>query len=213
MIKPYLAAAAALLAVPAFAAPAEPFNGPFVGVQGGWQQDHEQLRIDDAGTIDRFGDRKAGFTYGAQAGWDFRLTPQIVAGVEASATGRTGRERFDDGAGNSFRLRDGRTFGATARLGYLVTPNGLLYARGGYENARFKLDADGSGGFARNRDGYVAGVGYEQALTKTVSARLEYDYSNFGHDRLNGLANDLGVDSARVKYERNAVTAGLNLHF
>lgn len=213
MIKPISAAAAALLAAPVLAAPAEPFNGPFVGVQGGWQQDHEQLRIDDAGTFDHFGDRKAGFTYGAQAGWDFRLAPQIVAGVEASATGRTGRERFDDGAGNNFRLRDGRTLAASARLGYLVSPNGLLYARGGYENARFKLDANGTDDFARNRGGYVAGVGYEQALTKTVSARVEYDYSNFGHDRLDALATDLAVDSARMKYERNAVTAGLNLHF
>lgn len=66
---------------------------------------------------------------------------------------------------------------------------------------------------SRNRDGYVVGVGYEQALTKAVSARIEYDYSNFGRDRLPGLASDLDVDSARVKYDRNAVTAGVNLHF
>ena len=212
MMKTVLAAAAALFSVPALAAPAEPFNGPFVGVQGGWQQDHERLSITDGGTTDRYGNRKSGFTYGGQAGWDFRLTPRTVLGVEASATGRTGSERFDDGVGDSFRLRDGRTLNASARLGYLVTPQGLLYARGGYSNARFKLDSN-VGNAASNRDGYVAGVGYEQALTRTVSARLEYDYSNFGRDRYDGLAADLGVDSTRVKYDRNAVTAGVNLHF
>lgn len=212
MIKPILAAAAAFLAVPALAAPAEPFSGPFVGVQGGWQQDHERLSITDTGVTDRYGNRKSGFAYGAQAGWDYRLSPRTVLGVEASATGRTGSERFDDGFGDSFRLRDGRTFNATARLGYLVTPQGLLYARGGYSNARFKLDSS-AGNAAANRDGYVAGVGYEQALTRTVSARLEYDYSNYGRDRFDGVASGLGVDSVRTKYDRNAVTAGLNLHF
>ena len=212
MIKPILAAFAAFLAVPAFAAPAESFNGPFVGIQGGWQQDHERLSITDSGTTDRYGNRKSGFAYGAQAGWDFRLGPQTVFGVEASATGRTGSERFDDGVGDSFRLRDGRTLNATARLGYLVTPQGLLYARGGYSNARFKLDSN-VGDAASNRGGYVAGVGYEQALTRTVSARVEYDYSNYGRDRYDGLAADLGVDSVRTKLDRNAVTAGVNLRF
>ncbi len=213
MIKSLLVAAAAFVAVPALAAPAEPFNGPFVGIQGGWQQDHQRLSIDDGTSLYRFGERKSGFTYGGQVGWDFRLSPQMVLGVEASATGRTGTARFDDGFGDSVRLREGRTLAATARLGYLISPKGLVYVRGGYENARFKLDDTLGDRFATNRGGYVAGVGYEQALTRTVSARVEYDYSNFGHENYDSAAIDAGLAGARARFDRNAVTAGLNFHF
>ncbi|QXQ07034.1 outer membrane beta-barrel protein [Sphingosinicellaceae bacterium] len=210
MKKQILIAVAALVAAPAFAAPAEPFDGPFVGIQGGWQQDTQHLRIDDVDSTDRFRERKDGFAYGGQIGYDYRIQPRVVLGFEASVTGRTGHDDFSDSAGNDYRLKQGRTVGASARVGYLVTPTGLLYARGGYTNARFDLNDTLGDRASSNRDGYVAGVGYEQALTKTVSARVEYDYSNFGHDRL----YDVGSDTdATARYRRNAVTAGLNLHF
>jgi len=211
MKKQIFIAVAALATAPAFAAPAEPFSGPFVGIQGGWQQDREQVRIDDNGTSDSFRDRKAGFAYGGQVGYDYKLAPRIVLGAEASATGRTGHTDIGSDT-DDYRLKVGRTLGASARLGYLVTPTGLLYARGGYANTRFTLD-DGVDKASTNRDGYVAGVGYEQALTKTVSARVEYDYSNFGHQRLDQVADDADVDGASAKYKRNAVTAGVNFRF
>jgi opacity protein-like surface antigen len=50
-------------------------------------------------------------------------------------------------------------------------------------------------------------------VAQNVSARIEYAYSKFGSDSLPALATDLGVNDARVKYSRNAVTAGLNFRF
>ncbi|WP_419814962.1 outer membrane protein [Glacieibacterium sp.] len=208
-----LAALAALIAVPSIAAAAEPFNGAFVGVQGGWQQDKQRLSLDNVdGSSSRYGDKKDGFAYGGQLGFDTKVTPQIVLGVEASATGRTGSTRFDDGVGDAFRLKQGRTLNATARAGYLVSPLGLLYVRGGYTNAQFRIN-NGFDSAHDNRGGYTAGVGYEQFLTKQVSARVEYNYSHFGRDSIDNVGDLVAADNAAVRYNRNAVSAGLNLHF
>lgn len=208
-----LAAIAALVAVPAAAAPAGPFDGPFIGIQGGWQQDRLRLdSVDKTGFGVRSRETGDGFTYGGQVGYDYRLTPHFVLGVEASATGRTGSRYLGDGFGNTYRLSEGRTLDATARLGYLTGNAGLLYARGGYSNARFDL-RDPVAQSAQDRDGYIVGVGYEQMLARRVSARVEYDYSDFGRRDANSAAFDTGLSSVRAGYRRNAVTAGLNFHF
>lgn len=207
-----IAALAAGIAVPALAAPAAPFNGPFVGVQGGWQQDQLRLSTIDAGTGIRSREKNDGFAYGGQIGYDYRLSPRFVLGAEASISGRTGRGYLNDGFGDVYRLTEGRTLNATGRLGYLIGDRGLLYARGGYSNARFAL-RDPVQTVGQDRDGYTVGVGYEQALTRTVSARLEYNYSDYGSKNARNAAFDTGTDSVRADYRRNAVTAGLNLHF
>ena len=213
-MKPILAAAAAFIAVPALADPATPFSGPFVGIQGGWQQDRQHVSIfDGEGGFASGSARDSGFAYGGQAGFDMHLAPRIVGGVEASITGRTGAERFDLGGGDSVRLKSDRTINGTARLGYLVTPRGLLYARGGYTNGRFSLSDTFGDRASRTRGGYTVGGGYEQFLTRSVSARIEYNYSDFGRLRLDDVSGDGFNQGVRGKQTRNAVTAGLNLHF
>src|SRR3546814_3687340 len=69
-----------------------------------------------------------------------------------------------------------RSLDLTARAGYLVTDNTLLYARGGYTNARVRTSFDGAAGFrsaTENRDGWMVGGGVERAISDNVSARLE----------------------------------------
>lgn len=190
---------ATLVAAPAMAQPAQPFNGAYVGIQGGWQQDRQTLEIGAA----QASTSKDGFSYGGQIGYDFRVSPSVVFGIEAALTGRTGENFIDDGF-DVYRLTQGRTISTTARLGFMTDPQGLLYARGGYANAGFNLD-DGGTRFSENRDGWTIGAGYERALTQNVSARLEYGYSDFGRDQL--------TTAADLKYRRHAVNAGLNLRF
>lgn len=189
----------AFAAAPVMAQPAAPFNGAYVGIQGGWQQDRQTLEIGNA----KASQSKDGLNYGGQIGYDFRATPSVVVGIEAAITGRTGESFIDDGL-DVYRLKQGRTISTTARLGFLTDPQGLVYARGGYSNARFNLD-DGGTRFSENRDGWTVGAGYERALTQNVSARIEYGYSDFGRDRLSANAD--------LKYTRHAVNAGLNLRF
>jgi len=204
MLKFVFASALALAAVPTLAA--EPFNGPYVGVQGGWQQDRQTLRLTDNGVTARTTNSNSGFAYGGQIGYDLRLSPGTVLGGEVAVTGRTGTGTLNDGV-DAVAISQGRTIAATARLGYLIDPQGLLYVRGGYANTRFTVD-DGFGAESGNRDGFTVGAGYERMLGSNVSARLEYAYSGFGSEDLPGI-----VDSADVKFNRHAVTAGLNYRF
>ncbi|WP_416907510.1 MAG: outer membrane protein [Polymorphobacter sp.] len=191
---------AALFAVPALAQPAQPFDGAFVGAQAGWQQDRQTLEIGNASGSES----KDGLGYGGQIGYDFRLSPSTVFGIEAALTGRTGESFIDDGF-TVFRLTQGRTISTTARLGVLTDPQGLAYVRGGYANARFNLDDGGPLTVSEDRDGWTLGAGYERYITPNVSARLEYGYSDFGRDRL--------TQAADLKYQRHAVTAGVNFRF
>jgi len=205
MFKFAFAFAALAVAAPVLAQDAPlNFNGPYVGIQGGWQQDRQTLDVTNNGRTTSASQNKSGFGYGGQIGYDFRLSDQVVFGVEVDATGRTGA--------NGLELKQGRTLAATARLGYLVMPKSLLYARGGYANGRFTL-RDASTSISENRDGWQIGAGYEQMVARNVSARIEYAYSKFGSDQLQELASNLGASDARVNCSRNAVTAGLNFRF
>lgn len=209
MFKSVFAAAIALAAFPAFAQDVpETFNGPFVGIQGGWQQDRQTLDVGNSAA--QASNSNDGLTYGGQLGYDLRLSPTVVLGGEVALTGRTGTGTLSDGI-NTYELRQGRTVAATARLGYLGTPNDLFYVRGGYANANYKIDTAFGGDVSADRDGYTIGAGYERMLARNVSARVEYAYSDFGSDKSFGIAGPNAV--AELKYRRHAVTAGVNFRF
>jgi outer membrane immunogenic protein len=199
MFKTVIVGLLAVAAVPAFAqGSGQAFNGPFIGVQGGWQQD--RLSVTTTGANPGSASVKgSGFAYGGQLGYDLRFSGNAVIGVEGSLTGRTGSTNV---AG--YDLSTGRTFNATARLGYVVAPSTLVYARGGYSNARFSID-NGIAKDSGNRDGFTVGGGIEQVVARNVSARLEYAYSDYGSENV--------AFGARAKLSRNAVTAGLNYRF
>ena len=217
MIKYGFAAIAAVLAAGVSAAPVDPatsFNGPFVGIQGGWQQDRLSLASTDGLGNFGYGRRTAdGFGYGGQVGYDYRFSGNLVLGGEVAVTGRTGHDDLIDSFGNVTSERYGRTVDATGRLGLVFGPyGGLGYVRGGYSNTRILL-TDPVARNAYNRDGYTVGAGYEQGITRHVSARLEYDYSDYGHGNAGATAADYGLAGASERLHRNAVTAGLNFHF
>ena len=217
MIKYGFAAVAAVMAAAsATAAPADApsFSGPFVGIQGGWQQDRLSLASTDGLGDFGYGRRtSAGFGYGGQVGYDYRLGTNLVLGGEVAVTGKTNADYVYDSFGNATLGRFGRTVDATGRLGAVFGPyGGLGYVRGGYSNTRILLtDPVARHGF--NRDGYTLGVGYEQGIARHVSARLEYDYSDYGHGNADVVAADYGLAGASERLHRNAVTAGLNFHF
>ena len=191
--------AAAAVAAPAAAQEAANFNGPYIGVQLGWQQDRQSLVT---GTVPPVTARAKGdgFAYGGQIGYDFNLGSAVV-GIETSLTGRSGTNEFP-----TFDLEAGRTINVTGRAGFLVSPDGLLYARGGYSNARFNIV--NPVGPAETRDGWTVGAGYEHVLGRNISARLEYNYADYGDDLLPGIGG-----GARLNYHRHAVMTGLNFRF
>lgn len=188
----------------------KPFNGPYLGAQGGLQIDRGSISVDDGFGPVSGSKSHSGFLYGGQIGIDQQIAARVVFGVEGSITGDTGSATISDGEGDSASASFGRTFNVTGRVGYLINPRGLFYARGGWTNAQFDLSALGqSGSFTRS--GYLVGAGYEYALSRHVSARLEYGYSHFSKSL------DLNVSdtayTVHVADDRHAVTLGVNYRF
>lgn len=97
-------AATALCVAPGIAA-AKDFVGPRVEVTAGYD--------DVMGAIDT-----TDVVYGAAVGYDFALTDTLRLGAEVGVDNPT----------------EHRTFNAAARLGFVVSPNLLLYGKVGYAN-------------------------------------------------------------------------------
>ena len=157
MKKMILASVAALaVSTPAFA---QDFTGPRVGATIGLADD------DFAGT--------EVFTYGVNAGYDFKLGGAIVGGTVEY------QDSSEDGVG--------RDLSAVARVGGKISNNALLYGLAGYSN----LGIDGTG---IEIDGARFGAGAEVAVAKNVYGQFEYRYTNYQYGlELHQMVLGLGV--------------------
>ena len=94
----------------------------------------------------------------------------------------------------------------------------LLYVKGGaaWMNADYHFLAGGGGAFGmtsitNTRPGWTMGTGLEYMMTPRWSAKVAYDYLDFGNATLNfGLPGGTGVG---VKTEVHEVKAGVNFHW
>jgi outer membrane immunogenic protein len=105
----------------------------------------------------------------------------------------------------------------TGRVGYTWGP-GLLYAKGGYawkDNNNTRVTIGGvPQAFAvngNNRDGYTVGGGLEYMFAPSWSAKLEYQYYNFGTTTF--TAGPPAVVGSRFTDDEHTVKAGLNYRF
>jgi outer membrane immunogenic protein len=178
-MKTLFAGSVAIVAALACApASAEVFDGPYLGGQAGWNHDKIGRADTDIGTVE-IRDSRDSFVGGVFAGYNHKVAPKVVLGVEGG---------FAVGADDAVRrgpssIDPSYTFDLSARAGYLVTDQTLLYVRGGYENSRAKIRTSGIDGTIRDRDnfdGWSVGGGVERSLTDKVSARLEYRYADLG---------------------------------
>ena len=161
-------------------ASAEPFNGPYIGAQVG-------LSHDKVGTIDselgdlRINRSKDSFVGGIYGGYDRKVTPFVVLGVEAGFS-VTSSDTIKRSSGTTLsRINPMHAFDLSARAGYLVTDATLLYVRGGYQNVRAKTTFETGTVALRDKetfDGWLIGAGVERSVADAVTARLEYRYSD-----------------------------------
>ncbi|MBB5047859.1 outer membrane immunogenic protein [Rhodopseudomonas rhenobacensis] len=164
------------------------------------------------------GGRDGQFLGGVQAGADYQFARNWVVGVEAQYSWLPSN---DNGgllfAGNSLVTQDNRGLGSvTGRLGYSWGPT-LLYAKGGYayrdsslnvSNTAVGLPFTTSG---NHRDGYTVGAGLEYMFAPNWSAKVEYQYYDFGNTTFTGGPPD--VVGASVRNDDHTVKAGLNYRF
>ena len=179
---------------------AEMFNGPTVGLQAGWTQNKIGSTKTDPGrtTVDASQDTA---TLGGLLGYDRRFG-RLVVGGEAGLSFGTSDKVSGGTTATAASIDPKRSVDLTARAGYLVTPQTLVYARAGYSNDRIRTTlAPGNStvSASEDRDGWLVGGGVERAITDKISARVEYRYSD--------LSNGHG------KYDRNQVLSGIVFHF
>jgi outer membrane immunogenic protein len=167
--------AAVSIAAPAVAQDQAPsFTGIRVEGIAGW--DRPQVPNDHGN----------GFLYGVGAGYDFQAG-RLVLGVEGEASGSTAKRCVAsvNAVGDQLCVKTGRDLYVGGRIGTLVAPTTLLYAKAGYTNARINTDYTGvAGGLAsfsahQNHDGYRLGAGIEQSLGGNAYVKAEYRYSNY----------------------------------
>lgn len=212
------AAAAVALASPAFAqddAPKGPFTGPRAGVIIGYDGLRPGSSVDsNIGGDDAGAD---GLLYGGDIGYDWQHR-NLVIGVEGEITGSTGRvsnSPRDAAALGYGRVKAGRDIYAGARIGTLLNPTTMVYAKGGYANTRLDLTAsDGTTetGSHFNLDGYRVGAGIEKAIGPHTYAKIEYRYSNYGKARLE-YPNGTNTNNFSVDTDRHQVALGVGYRF
>jgi len=194
MRKLILAAlAASAAATPAFAQDTG-FTGPRAEAVAGW--DHVSDGSINNGSQD-------GAVYGGQIGYDFQAGTAVF-GVEGEVTGATTRHRATGVlvAGDRLTASAGRDFYVGGRLGFTAGSRTLLYAKGGYTNARFDTHYVSGTSDIRdhdNADGWRLGAGAEVRLNQRVYAKAEYRYSRY--------------DTSSIEAERHQVLAGLGVRF
>lgn len=181
-MRKYIAASllASTLATPAFAQSNGNFSGLRVeGIVGYDTTDVEEESAD-------------GLLYGVGVGYDIQ-SGGLVFGVD----GEVNKSNLDECVagtivtGDELCARAGRDLYAGARIGAAVGSNMLVYARGGYTNARVTTSYDHPTNAAldlttrENLDGIRVGGGLEFAVGSNAFVKTEYRYSNYeqGFDR------------------------------
>ena len=149
------------------------WSGFYAGVSGGWGWGQQTA---DTGTA--FSGPITGGVLGAQAGYNYMFSNNIVLGVEAdvSWTGQNGT--VNPGPTVTQKLDWLGT--ARARLGYAMN-NWMPYVTGGFAfGSGTRTTTAGGLSDTQTHTGYVLGAGIEWAFAQNWTAKLEYQYVNLG---------------------------------
>ncbi len=210
---------AAGVAVVASALPAEAQDRSFTGFRVGVIGGLDVVRPGSTEDSDLDGDDQSveGLLYGFDAGFDANLGG-VVLGVEGEYSDSTGRTRANRRDPNFFgygEVAPGRDLYIGARAGILASPKTLVYAKGGYTNARLNVIASNGTIDSEERfqlDGWRIGAGVEQSIGRNSYAKLEYRYSNYtdADFRLRGGSTS---DVFEIDTDRHQIAAGLGFRF
>jgi outer membrane immunogenic protein len=206
------------VAAPAFAQSADesPFTGARIGVTGGYDVTKAGSSVDDDGN-DNNDQSIDGVAYGVTAGYDIDLGGAVV-GIEGEYTDSSAKTEFDDGDFEGFgfgQVDTGRDLYIGARVGAKVSPNALLYAKGGYTNTKLNiLSSDGTTETNRDfkLDGWRVGAGAEYAMSRNTFVNLEYRYSKYSEANIE-FPDGTTTPDFDVDTDRHQVMAGVGVRF
>ncbi len=203
-----LAARPVYTKAPVYAAPIYNWTGFYIGGHvGGALAGDDSLNGSDGR-----------FLGGIQGGADYQFATNWVLGIEAQYSWMSNSNNNVVLPGGALVSSNSDELGSvTGRLGYAWGP-ALLYAKGGYafkDGDRFgatvggvpvAFTTDGN-----HHDGYTVGAGLEYMFAPSWSAKIEYQYYNFGSGTF--LTGPAGIAGTRFTDDDHVVKAGLNYHF
>jgi outer membrane immunogenic protein len=185
----------------------------YVGVHlgGGWGRFNSTTPVQSTNTDGVLGGGQIGINYQMQ---------NLVFGVEADISASAVRgDAAGDLSGTAVTGTVHNDWFATVagRFG-IASGRSLGYLKGGGAWTRYKWDFSAPGGGTASdretRGGWMAGVGVEQALSGKLSAKIEYNYLNFG-TRTETLTTTGGLVAtpADIKLDVHLLKVGLNYRF
>lgn len=210
------AGSVAAVAAPALAQDNSAFTGPRVEALLGYDitRPGSTVDIDNADDIDQ---SIEDITYGVGIGYDFAVGG-VVLGVEGEWMNSDANSKYNTSGFENYGIAaidSGRDLYAGVRAGVLVTPSTLLYAKGGYTNARYNVTAsDGVVNLSTNAnlDGWRAGAGVEHAFNDNVYLKGEYRYSNYGKGQFRS-PEGAATDRFDVDVDRHQFVVGVGYRF
>src|SRR5215813_1706675 len=196
-------------------APVYLWTGCYIGGNVGWAQ--ESVRFDDSSGFDDGRRSRSGFAGGGQIGCDYQFSSNWLFGVQGMIDATDlGRGRFGAIDSDFTFDHDARWFATvTARLGFLVTPATLIYAKGGWGTVKERSRVFDGGtdvvlrSVDRNASGADVGVGLEWMFTPNWTFFVEWDHIFL--DR-NSIQID-EVSFANVHRDFDKVLFGINWRF
>jgi outer membrane immunogenic protein len=206
-------------APPAMVAPVTTWGGFYLGVQGGggWGTSDETylLSPNRPGLLGTQGYDMSGGFVGGVAGYNWQFG-NVVLGLEgdyhwADINGRSAE--ISAGDGNTFSTKLSSFGDIKGRLGY-AAGSALFFVSGGAAvgNLKHSYDVPGYGSPYSSSDtrwGWTVGAGAEYMFAQNWSAKVEYNYIDFGK-------STLSVENTPIfewKDTVHTVKAGVSYHF
>lgn len=183
---------------PAMVQPVDVFSGFYVGAHLGYGWGAR----DDSDTDGVIG--------GGQLGYNWQIQNWVL-GLEGQMSG-SGMKGNTAIPGASIATDINWLGSVTGKLGYVVAPTTMLYAKGGvafadYDYTATVLGVTSSAG--KTRTGWTVGAGLEWAFAPNWSTFAEYQYYDFGSDTFNFT----GLAAADLDSSVHTVKVGVNYRF
>jgi len=206
---------------PAAALPIYNWTGFFIGAEGGggWGKDDWSLPL--AAGVTAAHTSVSGGTAGGVIGYNWQMPSNIVLGIEGNLDWADLHATSTCISNPTLNCRSklDSMFTVTGRLGYAFS-SALVYVKGGgaWTTDKTNVFIAGTGTLLESasttRDGWTVGAGLEYMFAPNWSAKVEYDYYDFG-SKTTALVTPAGItgDTISSKLTVNTVKAGINYHF
>jgi len=189
------------------------WTGFYGGIAGGAGVMQDKLSLNTGGssfTTDGSGQNFLGAIF---IGGDYQVSDQFVVGVMGDLTWPGIDSVMSAGSGNQFVTRANMAWTIAGRVGWLLTPQALIYALAGYTNESFSSSLQGGSALTLSNEarlgGFTVGPGIEFLIARNWFTRLEYRYSQF-ETFLPSFGTPLGLS---VQPSTHTVRAGLAYKF